>query len=805
MARNVPVGDRRLGYVGVSGGGAARPYSVPTTAPTAVRPFGAYALADAVERLGQPIRQEFQAQVRQAEVVAARESSAAGTGYALATDPDDLQLPPGDTIGEEAFRRSALQAASAKVEIKAREDVATLRQQFAGKPQDFMKALAERKGKFLGGLPQELASDASLTYERLGAAAFLDVDEERRAFERDAHRADLLKLTDQITTSAAQLARSGRYEAAMEELGHLADKTLAAGPVAAGGSGALSLTEIERSGLAASELIRKNFLEGWVERTPDKRRALAGLRSGQTGDAVVDGVLAVTAPDVMDQYARVLEGDIKQQEAEARAIAREREADARAARAEAQYYARFTFDDELAAAGRGEVANPDAIKILNNAYGERAAPMVAAINRAREAAGYAAEFATMTGDEIAQAVQSMAPAGEGYKGEAATQEDLARVASKVLADRAEKPAEAVMKAYPGIGELIASGDPAKMAQGLRQSVQVQQEVFGLPPERVQVLPPADAAKIVQSFKDAPTAEQRIDILSSYTQGLGDDALSGRVLRELEAKGLPADARLALERIEEGEIANARDIVAGMALDPKDLPKVGEATAQQIGQAVDARMSGTGPSGITAKLATMSRQPGLFARVQAERATMERLAREYVAAGDDAETAAQRAEKTVFGSREVAGSAELGYVRTPPGLDASDFTDALERARGVVDLSYLAPQRAPLRPGQTGTGAQEGQAFIRDRDFEAWAQSMRDGAMWVEAKGGYMLMSPAGEIVSDPNAPGKPRIFTPTEILGMGAQRQQPAAGMPPAGQTQRLGLPGELPADPWAPLQPMGQ
>jgi hypothetical protein len=356
MARQVPIGERRLGVEGVRGGGVARAYGAPRTGgPQAVRPFGMEALARAVERLGAPIEQEFRAQVRVAEAKASRESAQAGMTYGLEADPDDLQLPPGDTIGEEAFRRTALQAAGAKVEIKAREDVATLRQQFAGKPEDFKKALVERQSKFLGGLPPELSGDAMMAYERLGAAAYLDVDEERRALERDAARADLLRLTDQIGTSAAQLARAGRYEAAMEELTHLGEKTMAAGPVALGGSGALSLTEIEKQSLAAGEMIRSNFLEGWAERTPNKRAALQGLRTGRTGDPVADAVLAATPPDTLDQFTRVMEADIKAEESLARQEARQAAALALAERTARLSLAKDVVRDSVFALQAGKV------------------------------------------------------------------------------------------------------------------------------------------------------------------------------------------------------------------------------------------------------------------------------------------------------------------------------------------------------------------------------------------------------------------------------------------------------------------
>jgi hypothetical protein len=503
-----------------------------------------------------------------AEAKASRESAQAGMTYGLEADPDDLQLPPGDTIGEEAFRRSAIEAAGAKVEIKARENVARLRQQFAGKPEDFKKALIERQSKSLSGLRDypELATDAMLAYERLGAAAYLDVDEERRALERDAARADLLRLTDQIGTSAAQLARAGRYEAAMEELTHLGEKTMAAGPVALGGSGALSLTEIEKQSLAAGEMIRSNFLEGWVERTPNKRAALQGLRTGRTGDAVADAVLAATPPDALDGLARVLESDIKQAEAEAKAAARLREAEAREAQrvrlGDLRDQTRFAVD--MIDKGLNPAGARDLMKRLA-AEGSAGAPLADALSLAQNTQEYARTFAmTPVADQMAEL--------EELRAGPQTEETFARLqaASKVLQATTESVRE--NRSLQRASELgVVKLEPVDFANPASVSARVgaarmASDYLGTP---VELFTPGERAAEAAKLAAMP-GEQKAEYLAIMQETAGDAYPD--VIRELGLKGgLDRGSRylsLLAGRLETAQIANA--VGEAMDTDEKDL-------------------------------------------------------------------------------------------------------------------------------------------------------------------------------------------------------------------------------------------
>ena len=725
-----------------------------------------------------------------------------------------LRIPTANAVGYGAGTGEALrvagavagQAAEVALRIDRQDSILRGRRNALSAGVEYDKRFMERKA----GAPADAKDFTKSTMEDFDTFRQQKL-EGLEGVERDIVENELLQLEGSIYKQAVGFETERKFETRKSEVGSLLDIARNAvfsrpqdlGRVREGIVGDIAATDLPQFAKdtltkTATAALAESYFSAEVQRDPYATKAR--LEAGDPAD--LQGLEFDSRTQLLnkaDAEIRGIEAEKRRQEAEARAAQREREAEARAARAEAQYAARFTYEDEVAAAERGEVANPNAMKIITAAFGDKAGPMVDSITRAREAAGYARQFSTMTADEIAGAIGSMAPSGDGYKGEAATQEQLAQVASKVLTERQTKPSEAVVKAYPGIAQLLAADDPQLVAQGLRQSAQVQADVFGLTPDKVQVVPPGLADRLVSGFKDAKTADERIGMLARYTTALGDDKLAGKVLGDLERKGLPPGARLALERVAEGDITGAREIVAGLSTDPKDLPKLAETKTADVAAAVDSRMADTGPAGLSTRLANLSRQPGLFARSSAERAEMIRLTTQYTAAGDDVETAAAKAEKTLFGDVAVAGDDDLGYVRAPAGVDPGDLSSGMARLRQSIDLSYLAPQF-----GEPADGAAAGAQGAAKRDFDRWAQSIRDGGIFTDAEGGYALMSPEGRFIPDPKNPTKPRIFTPQEVAAMAGPGPAPMPPPAPANANPRLGVPGELPADPWAQMQPMG-
>ena len=742
-AGDIPRGDRQLQVGGRAASGAGRLAAVSGPGRVGVGParsfavraegaWGLRALAGAFGAFADASRQVMDSEFKIRAKQVAREQTLLGSEDGSGVTLDQLQLPAGDSIGDEAYRRSAILAAKANSDIAVYDDAEGLAKQFPGQPEAFRKALNARAVAVLKKTDPNARMELQETFSRVGQRKYLELDEARRQVERDGHRAEIMKATERYGNEAAILARRGDWGGAKQEIGKLAQMTSAAGPVEVGGSGALSLQEIEQQAQEARDLIQGQFLKGWVERTTNPRAALAALHSGKSGNGEVDAVLAVTNPRVLDPLASALETEIKSREAEARAAARE-------AREEARFQAGMIVDNEEAAADLGTTAEVGWEAKVRAGLGAHAQPVIDRINHRRDTALAVRDLSTMPTADMAGLIEGRMPEGEGYAYEAKDLATLQAAAAKVLERREKDPAAEVLRSFPSVAEAMKGG---QSGGALKEMARIQTESFGLPPDKVQLLTSRQASDAVGAFKAAVTVDDRMAQLQSITTAIGDDTLARGVLSQLEDKGLPPGARFALEAQERGDVDAAREILGGMAIDPKDLPKVAETKASAIATAVDSLMAGATQAGLTQRAANMSRQPGLFARAQAERAEMVRLTTQYAAAGDDAETAASKAEQALYGSGAVAGNDDLGLVRAPAGTDPAALTDALEQARSTVDLSHLAPVTAPLRPGQEATGAEQQAADFASRDFARWAQSIHDNGIWANADGGFALLDPA---------------------------------------------------------------
>lgn len=499
---------------------------------------------------------------------------------------------------------------------------------------------------------------------------------------------------------------------------------------------ASDLPEFAKQEIATSTTaaLAESLWSARVERDP-----YASKRALTEGDSA-----SLNGLEFQDRQTLLNRADVEINRREAEQRAREAEARARAneARQERQFWARFTFDDAVAAAERGETLSSDVDRTLVDAFGARAAPMLQQLHRIRETAAIAGEFGTMSPGEISDAIAGKAPDGSGYKIEADTQDKMVGAAQRVLEARRRDPAAAVATSYPNVAAGLASDDPAAVGQALRQSYAIQGETFQLPPDQRRVLTPGLKDTIVSEFKGAATADERLSLLQRYTTGLRDDETARQVLSELEQAGLPADARLSMERYAQGDITGAREILGGLTTKPGDLPKLAETKTNDIATAVDARMADpSGTAGLSTYRANLSRQPGMFQRSAGERDAFLRLTTQYVAAGEDPESAADRAQTAIYGTGKVAGSDDLGYVEAPSTVDPDALTTALERARETVDLTGYAPTQRPTRPGQEATGAQVQEQDFADRDYQRWADSIRNGGLWTDADGGYALLEP----------------------------------------------------------------
>lgn len=824
--RDIPRGDPKLSAQRPRGGGGARGAAISPSGgarqfnpgspgqASIARPrvfgiedrgsWGLRALANAFQHAGDVAERAADTAFRERAKTVEREQTKAGAEYGLANeDLADLHLPDGNSIGDEAFRRSAIMATSSKAEMAARADVERLGEQYAGKPEAFRSALSAASQKFLGGLDENLRVAAADTYGRLGEAKYRELDQDWKAYQKDQNRAAIIKSADELSIEAAQHARRGDYDGALEAVSRLRIKMQAAGPVEAGGAGALSLVEVEQQSQAAKEVIQKNYLEGWVDRNQkNPRRALAGLNSGKTGDPALDGILQGMDPGKVDPIRRSLETDIKVQEAEARAAARE----ARAEALQRQQYRIQNLDDQVDAvveavrSGLPVAGAPELAKLIGQeAAGAgnqdvlRATDVLQSkLSSALETAGFAREFALLpAGDQqtVMQALRTTPHAPE----DAAAAAAHIQVAAKIYTANQEALAQGEgLERANALGAIdlapVDPGDPDSIAKR-GQDVAAAARLFGVPPERMPILTKGEALGIVEAFDSANTADERLGLLQNFGTALKDDATARRAFAQLEEKKLPADARFAMELLRKGDVPAARRVMAGLGVDAKDMPKLGDAKASEVEDALDALMGDPdSPASMSTHLANVSQQPGLYRRSEAERAAMLRMALQNAAAGDDAATAAQKAAATLHGDQVVAGDDSLGRITVPSSADAAAVTAGMAAIRRGVDLSMLSPFTPPARPGQEGTGAQEGERLAAERDHQRMVEAIRAGGLWTPVDGGYALLSPSGVAIPDPANPRKPKVWTLGELTAAGQ-------GQPPPGYDMFMEVPPDLHGD----------
>jgi hypothetical protein len=277
----------------------------------------------------------------------------------------------------------------------------------------------------------------------------------------------------------------------------------------------------------------------------------------------------------------------------------------------------------------------------------------------------------------------------------------------------------------------------------------------------QRLTEVEATRIAEEINGSATTDEVFAKLDGYMGRLDDNARR-QWLRELKEKKLSPLVERTMEALyDRNDVQGARAIVGAMTVDPKDLPKFGDATAQEITEAVNARLTDPGNlASLSAQDARNTRQPNMRRRADEDRDAMERLTQQYVRDGQDAATAAASAERDLFGEGATAGSDDLQYVRPPQGEDAGEFTDLLERARA----NLVVPEFEPL------PGATKGEEMYRSSNL----QNIRNNGWWRQGPGGtYELV--------DPTTQRTVATFTPKQLRDMAGSGAEPALVLPALG------------------------
>jgi hypothetical protein len=381
-------------------------------------------------------------------------------------------------------------------------------------------------------------------------------------------------------------------------------------------------------------------------------------------------------------------------------------------------------------------------------------------------------------------------AAPNYADQVAMRDATATAINQERSALRQDPAAYTQQHNPAVARAFAEAgqDSSKAARAIRMSL-AEQERIGIAPDKVAPLPKETAGSIVDQFKAAQTSDARLALLAPYTLKLQDDTVGRKILDQLEEAGLPPAVAVALERFREGDLGAAREILGYITADPKDAPKLGDATAKDVQAKVDEKFAGPGyiydatAAGVAAKAASLVPDPTMQQALELQRTTMVRLAQSYAAAGASPQEAADRAYKVVYGNKQVIVDDELGAVTVPQGVDGSDLEAGLENTRRVVDLSGHTPRREDY----PNDGAWE----LALRDHDQKVQDLREDGQWIDGpNGGFYLIDPLlGSAVK--GADGKPRVFTLEEVTG---KARAPA-------DLSGLSLTSS-PGNPWALAQP---
>jgi hypothetical protein len=239
------------------------------------------------------------------------------------------------------------------------------------------------------------------------------------------------------------------------------------------------------------------------------------------------------------------------------------------------------------------------------------------------------------------------------------------------------PAQYVAGNVPAVRQAFdaARQDPSQYPAAVALSLEHQKRID--PSADPAPLPKEAASNAVERWKAAPDAAGKLAALAPLTLGLArkgadgttvDDTLARKSLDQLEAAGLPAGADRALEAARGGDENRAREIMATLSVKEGDLPKLGEATGRQLSAALTKLYLQPNLASAEAHAAIATGQPGNVQLAARGQKLLQQLAQRYAAAGESADEAAQHAYRTAYGAGETAGSADLGIVPVPRGVD-----------------------------------------------------------------------------------------------------------------------------------------
>jgi hypothetical protein len=719
------------------------------------RPLGAVAQLVNVPALGGTsaaaaglageLNRVLEGRLRAAEERAMREGLEAGR-VAGAEDPAARMDP--DTVRGAAFNRGAIETGARRLETQLRTRLDELAREHAADP----GALQTQAQDYIAGIARNLPADLRPVFDTAAEAVLRPyvtqatreqeraVADERLASFAEATRERLAAITRNARNAPADPAAAA---ALRQDLDAMRQDLVALGPRSAftfrgvryeadpTRAGAISLVDMERQ-------------LGSIERETAEQAALGAYERGPRTNSWIDGwVSRARAQGVpgLDQDG------IDRVEARMRADAnrRQHEADRAAARAEREEQARLrllgqSITEAAALARAGYMpANIDALR-------EAAAgtPLAAAVRDVADTALQVQGFRLLPAATQVAAITALTQRLEAGQG---TAEDVAqrdRFMAVYTAQQRAAEADALSAYAASTGAALPPLDLAN-PESLTARVQLAEQAavhFG----RAGAAPftAAEADALVARFGAARTPQEMAAVLEPFINAPPTvrQAAVQMFERQRGDNRLPAGTMaLVMDALREPAGRQRAYALLGALL--ADAPKV-EGGQQAILRTEIDRTMGTGVSGARRQAMQASGDMRPAALDHRDRALIERLAQQQMAAGVAARQAVANARSMLYGHLQEIDQPDFAHVYFPATVDAAQVQRGLRVLRTEAALAVLeAPE--PERTGPAARG--DAVAVDRQRRLDRAIALARQGT-WINDGGGFALIAPeTGEPVA----------------------------------------------------------
>lgn len=414
-----------------------------------------------------------------------------------------------------------------------------------------------------------------------------------------------------------------------------------------------------------------------------------------------------------------------------------------------------------------------------------------AVQAMRALPSLVASVGTMRPADQAALLERLRPGGGA--GSAMELDTFNRVAKAIEDDRRAweaDPAGRALATNPALQAAFdaTAGQPDLLPHAIQASIDAQR-AKGVPEHAIRPLPDAVATGFVASWGAIEDPRERYSQLVGITTALGDPAMAGRVLTQLEDADLPKGLAYALDLPPDRENAAVRLMTILAAKEQPDLQ--GTAATDLRAEVASIYPDGIGgilqqQSALTGGGDDMPGDPEYALTMQRDIDALSRVTRFYMGGGMDAPTAAERAYEDLFGHLvplDLGRGAATVYL--PRGTDEEAAWIGFDLAR-----ENLAAERDRLHAAIVPADLNEpGARQQAEEDFASWWDAALSDGQWINYGGPdrFAFVLPDGRrlpAASEQPAPGlsirsageahlpglsdEPLVLTLEQILSAGA-------------------------------------